>query len=189
MVERRQTADSRREAIVKAAIHEFAARGLYGSSTERIAQAVGISQPYIFRLFETKIALFLAAQDHVIGGIERTFERAALERPDAPLQAMAESFEVMLRDRDELRVMLQGFASAAEPELHDHILGLFQRLSDTVERLANEPPLVIKQFFAYGMLHIVSAAMGKELDFNCAGPDSGHGLKSDSNGPHAPLIS
>ena len=41
----RQTADERREAVLIAATHEFAVKGLHGASTEDIARAAGISQP------------------------------------------------------------------------------------------------------------------------------------------------
>ena len=39
---------------------EFARKGLHGASTEDIARMAGISQPYLFRLFGTKKALYLA---------------------------------------------------------------------------------------------------------------------------------
>ncbi len=50
----RLTAEERREAVLEAASVEFAAHGYEGASTEKIARRVGISQPYIFRLFGTK---------------------------------------------------------------------------------------------------------------------------------------
>ncbi len=160
-------AEDRREVIVRAAIHEFAARGLHGGSTERIAKAAGISQPYVFRLFETKNALFLAALGHVIDRIETAFRQGAASDPDHPLKGMALAFEKLKRDRDDLRVLLQGFAVAAEPEFNPTILGYMERLGLTVEELSGAEKPVIKEFFAYGMLHIVTAAMGKELDFDC----------------------
>ena len=53
-------ATERREMVLEAAVAEFAARGLAGTSTEDVARRAGISQPYLFRLFPTKKALFLA---------------------------------------------------------------------------------------------------------------------------------
>ena len=50
----RQTAAERRETVLVAAQAAFAQRGLHGTSTEEIAAAAGISQPYLFRLFGTK---------------------------------------------------------------------------------------------------------------------------------------
>src|SRR5260370_734881 len=57
----RQTAAARRESILAAAVVEFAEQGLHGTATEAIARRAGVSQPYVFRLFGTKKALFLAA--------------------------------------------------------------------------------------------------------------------------------
>src|SRR5260221_1637659 len=57
----RKSAEERREEVLDAAIAEFAHTGLHATSTDRIAQRVGLSQPYLFRLFDTKNALFIAA--------------------------------------------------------------------------------------------------------------------------------
>src|SRR2546430_17705760 len=56
----RKSAEERREAVLEAALEEFAARGLDGASTDAIAAKAGISQPYVFRLFGTKKELFKA---------------------------------------------------------------------------------------------------------------------------------
>jgi len=53
-------AAERREMVLEAAMAEFAVHGLAGTSTEDVARRAGISQPYLFRLFPTKKALFLA---------------------------------------------------------------------------------------------------------------------------------
>jgi AcrR family transcriptional regulator len=56
----RITAGERRERVLEAALTAFAAGGLDGTSTQDIARRAGISQAYLFRLFPTKKALFLA---------------------------------------------------------------------------------------------------------------------------------
>ena len=62
------SAAERREMVLEAAVAEFAAGGMAGTSTEDVARRAGISQPYLFRLFPTKKALFLAL-------VERCFRR------------------------------------------------------------------------------------------------------------------
>ena len=57
---KRKSAEERREAVLDAALVEFAQHGLHGGSTEAIAAKAGISQPYVFRLFGTKKELFIA---------------------------------------------------------------------------------------------------------------------------------
>ena len=56
----RMPAEQRRELVLGEAMAVFAAHGYAGTSTEEVARRAGISQPYLFRLFPTKKALFLA---------------------------------------------------------------------------------------------------------------------------------
>src|SRR5580704_11736702 len=65
----RVTAAESRDALIEAAVHEFAHGGLHGTPVDRIARSVGVAQPYVFSLFGSKRDLFLAA-------IDRGFERA-----------------------------------------------------------------------------------------------------------------
>jgi AcrR family transcriptional regulator len=64
----RMTAAERREVVLRSAVAEFALGGLDGTSTEDIARGAGISQPYLYRLFPTKKALFIAI---VVAGFDR----------------------------------------------------------------------------------------------------------------------
>src|SRR5436305_949964 len=111
---RRQTADERRDAIIDAAITEFAQTGLHGTSTEAIARRAGISQPYVFRLFRTKKELFLAACARSMQRITDTFEAAAAaeDPPGAetsgPLPRMGRAYAELLGDREELLMQMQG---------------------------------------------------------------------------------
>src|ERR1044072_8807729 len=57
--------DERRRAIVAAAMDCFAQKGFYGTTTHEVAERVGISQPYLYRLYPNKEALFAAVVDHV----------------------------------------------------------------------------------------------------------------------------
>src|SRR5579884_3038892 len=66
----RVPAAERRDALIEAAIHEFAHGGLHGTPVDRVARRVGVAQPYVFNLFGSKRDLFLAA-------VERGFQRVA----------------------------------------------------------------------------------------------------------------
>jgi len=74
----RMKASERREAVLAAAVTEFAARGLAGTSTEDVARRAGISQPYLFRLFPTKKALFLALVERCFRQVAAAFEAAGI---------------------------------------------------------------------------------------------------------------
>src|SRR3954468_17941937 len=56
----RMTGAARRDQILAAARRVFAEGG-YAASTDEVARAAGVSQPYVVRLFGSKRELFLAA--------------------------------------------------------------------------------------------------------------------------------
>jgi AcrR family transcriptional regulator len=159
----RLTAEERREAVVRAAMVEFARGGLDGTPTEAIAQRVGISQPYLFRLFRTKKDLFLAA----IGGcFERTldtFQQAAegLSGEEA-LHAMGRSYAGLLKDRDVLLLQLQAYVACQDPDVRALVRDGFRRLAAFVAEVSGAPAEDVRRFFETGMLMNVVAAM--ELD-------------------------
>src|ERR1700740_231968 len=96
----RMSAAERREIVLEAAVPEFAVHGLGGLSTEDVARRAGISQPYLFRLFPTKKALFLALVDRCFRKVQDTFTTAAGDLTgDEALMAMADSYERLLEDR------------------------------------------------------------------------------------------
>src|ERR671939_2224601 len=89
----RKTANERREAVLDAALEEFALRGLDGASTEAIAAAAGISQPYVFRLFGTKKDLFKAVAARSFRETLELFQRAAEgKRGQDALDAMGRAY-------------------------------------------------------------------------------------------------
>ncbi|MFB7712134.1 TetR/AcrR family transcriptional regulator [Streptomyces sp. NPDC056105] len=106
----RLSAGERREAVVRAAFAEFAGRGYHGTSTEAIARRAGVSQPYLFRFFPTKHALFEAATD-------RCFRRLAQALGEAPatLEGMSRACAELRADRDVTLMLLQAAATAASP--------------------------------------------------------------------------
>src|SRR5277367_2201454 len=109
----RSTAEERREDVLKAAVIEFAAGGLDGTSTDAIARRAGISQPYLFRLYPTKKNLFVAA-------VERTFARMRQALRDAAegltgidaKEAMGAAYVDLLRDKTFLQVQLHAYAAS-----------------------------------------------------------------------------
>ena len=160
----RQTADERRDAIVVAALREFAGRGYSGTSTESIARAVGVSQPYLFQLFGTKRELFLAVVRH---GFQRTrlvFHEAAKRGPeDDPacsiLDLMGLAYMRLLSDRDLLRVQLQAYAACGDEDVRQVVRQEFAALYQAVERDSGASKEEIHRFFAEGMLLNVAAAL------------------------------
>src|SRR5205809_4721020 len=91
----RLSADERREAVLDAAVHEFAQAGYHAASTTAIARRAGISQPYIYALFPNKKALFIACQERASQRIRDAFVQAAREAtgPEDRAERMGEAYK------------------------------------------------------------------------------------------------
>jgi AcrR family transcriptional regulator len=172
----RVPASERRDALIEAAVHEFAQGGLHGTPVARIAQRVGVAQPYVFSLFPTKRDLFLAAVEHCFQMVAATFTRAAeafdpeKALPDTDLRhAMGQAYVELLRShRDYLMLQHQGYAACDDPVIRDHVRRLYAELVAHVSGLWDAPAEDIDDFFRYGMWLNVAAAMGVEdLSVGC----------------------
>jgi AcrR family transcriptional regulator len=154
------TASERREAVLAAAVPEFAARGLHGTSTEDVARRAGISQPYLFRLFPTKKALFLALVERCFQQVAGAFEAAATDRVgEEALAAMGGAYHRLLDDRTLLLVQMHAYAACDDPDIRAATRGGYKELWTLVERLSGLPYEQVVEFFAMGMLMNVAAAM------------------------------
>ena len=162
VAERRQRmpAAERRELVLEAAMTDFAVGGLAGTSTEDVARRAGISQPYLFRLFPTKKALFIELIGRCFQRVKDTFTAAAdgLTGEEA-LVAMGDAYELLLEDRTLLQLQMQCYAACHDPEVGDATRAGFKGLWELVERLPGLPFQTVVDFFAVGMLINVAAAM------------------------------
>jgi AcrR family transcriptional regulator len=160
MVPIRQTAGARRASVLRAAITEFAHAGYAGTSTEAIAARAGISQPYVFRLFGTKLDLFLATFEAVNRRILEAFDAAAdgLGGEEA-MAAMGRAYLDLLSDPELLQLELHGFAAAAgEPAIARACQEIFRQIARLVRQRTGAGPEKLREFLAQGMLWNVMAA-------------------------------
>jgi AcrR family transcriptional regulator len=159
----RQTADERRDAIVVAALHAFAEGGYAGTSTETIARAVGVSQPYLFQLFGTKRELFLAVVRHSFQRVRLVFHEAARRGSDdqdtTVLHSMGLAYMRLLSDTDLLRIHLQAYAACGDDDVRKIVREEFTETYLAVKRESGASNEEIHRFFAEGMLLNVAAAL------------------------------
>jgi AcrR family transcriptional regulator len=154
------SAEERREMVLEAAIAEFAAHGLAGTSTEDVAKHAGISQPYLFRLFPTKKALFLSLVDRCFRRVEDTFVTAAGDLTgEEALMAMGDAYELLLEDRTLLLLQMHIYAACDDPEIRVAARAGYKHLWELVETITGLPFQRVVDFFAIGMLMNVAAAM------------------------------
>jgi AcrR family transcriptional regulator len=162
----RLTADERREQVVAAATIEFAAGGFAGTTTEAIAHRAGVSQPYLFQLFGTKKGLFLAAIHDCFARTGGRFEEAGRAARVAGLdtkgilEQMGHAYvEMLLADRNLLRLQLHAYAACADPDVRAAVRREYLALWQTVGRVSGAEPYGLHEWFAQGMLINVIASI------------------------------
>jgi AcrR family transcriptional regulator len=157
---------NRRSEIVSAAIEVFAETGYYRATTMQVAKRAGISQPYIFRFFQTKEELLLAALEASWQRIADSFRQVIgtsiptrLER-----ELIIAYEEIMNAHRSEMLLQMQAQTMQEEPirmamqsgfrDIRGIVLEAFQRngVNNSEERT--------KLFLAKGMLCNISMALG-----------------------------
>jgi AcrR family transcriptional regulator len=157
----RHTAQERREEILQAAVVRFGATGLHGTSTELIAADVGLSQPYLFRLFGTKKDLFMAAIEWAFDDTVARFReaaRGATDRHDA-FRRMGDAYMELVRDRRYLAIQLQAYAATDDPQVLAVVREGFGRLVQEIVRHTQADPAELAAYLGRGMLLNVAGAM------------------------------
>ena len=157
----RLSAAERKDAVLEAALVEFAEKGYAGTSTEDIAARAGISQPYLFRLFGTKKGLYIASVSRCFRETLELFQRAAEGlRGQEALHAMGEAYmEALQNDKLRLRAQMQSYAAADDPEIRAVVRAGYGDLVSYVRRVSGADWPELWSFFAAGMLLNVLAAM------------------------------
>jgi AcrR family transcriptional regulator len=158
----RHTAEERREEILHAAVARFGQTGLHGTSTELIARDVGVSQPYLFRLFGTKKQLFMAAVEWGFAETLETFRVAiaAASDPHDAFRRVGDAYSALVSDQRYLGIQMQAYASTDDPEIRELVQLGFGRLVTEVQAATDATPRQIAGFFGRGMLLNVAMSMG-----------------------------
>ncbi|MDE3130159.1 MAG: TetR/AcrR family transcriptional regulator [Acidobacteriota bacterium] len=175
----RVPAAERRDALIAAAIQEFALGGLHGTPVDRIARRVGVAQPYVFSLFPTKRDLFIAAVDRGFEMVMEVFTESAerfkqehageaYERFDL-LGALGDSYiELLATDRPKLMFQLQAYAACADDTIRERVSAAYQRLGLHVRELSGADESELNEFLSHGMwLNVQAALQIMDLDAAC----------------------
>ena len=175
---RRVPAAERREELITAAVHEFAHGGLHGTTVESIARRVGVAQPYVFSLFQTKRELFLAALERSFERVADTFRGAAADFNEGRghaecadvLEAMGRAYKKLLSaDRDYLMLQHQSYAACDDELVRARVRHRYAELVELARALSDADPERLDDFFRHGMALNVAAALGVEdLSSDCA---------------------
>ncbi|GAB3123967.1 TetR/AcrR family transcriptional regulator [Glaciibacter psychrotolerans] len=159
-------AAERREQILAAASQVFGARGYAGATTDQVAQAAGISQPYVVRMFGTKENLFIEVIERSLsrlmtvfrGEIAKTDPQAADPADTDPAYTdllsarLGRAYIDLIEDRGILLSLMHGFLTGHDPAIgaaaRTGFLDIYRLLRDE----AGFEPDQVREFLADGML-------------------------------------
>ncbi|MEM9166453.1 MAG: helix-turn-helix domain-containing protein [Planctomycetota bacterium] len=187
---KRLRADERRAQLLETATALFASRGYARTTTAELAKAAGVTEPVIYRHFDSKRDLFVALIEQTA---ERTLSiwRTALDQAESPTQRLeillASNPMVALGDEEALayRIILQSITETDDAAIHAAVSDHFESihtfvLSEIAAAQAGgqvkhsvEPPLVAWALIEIALGFGVLSAMGVRAHERAAGTTSG----------------
>ncbi|URN04320.1 TetR/AcrR family transcriptional regulator [Actinomadura madurae] len=158
---RRPTAEERRDQVLEAGISVFAEFGYHATKTADIARRAGISQPYIYALFDDKKALFLACLQRSREQIRDAFAASWTPRdtPEETLAVLGRTYRGLLGDTDARRLQMQGYAASADPEIREFMRRGFMEVSDMLRERTGADHATVARFMAAGNLLNLGAVL------------------------------
>ncbi len=185
-------AGERRESILAAASLVFGERGYFGATTDQIARAAGISQPYVVRMFGSKENLFLEVLDRAVNKLIEAFrgvldERDAADDPHEVLHTrIGFAYVNLIEDRGILLSLMQAFSMGGDPvvgrKAREGFLTIYRLLRDE----AGFDPETIRDFLAHGML--LNTVLGLRLPDVYDTDDAARSLVESTFGPKLQMV-
>jgi AcrR family transcriptional regulator len=160
---RRLSGDERRELVIAAATRAFARSGYAGTSTDTIAREADVSQPYVVRIFGTKLELFLEVLSAACERIRQAFQDVLDDGPFDPeseddWERLGVAYTELIHDRDVLMVLMHGFAAGDVDGIAARSRAGFGRIYATVASTGCTDERA-RDFIAHGMLINVMLSM------------------------------
>lgn len=138
----RSTAAAQRPRIVDSAVRVFARTGYWATPVTEIARDTGISAAHVFRLFDSKVGLFVAAVDRcyvlMAQAMVDAAERAAPAGSAEVLAAMSEAYADLVGDRDLLVLQVHAQSATAVPEVREAAQPWARTLTAGLTRVADQ---------------------------------------------------
>jgi TetR/AcrR family transcriptional regulator len=162
----RMSSDDRRDLVLEAATTVFAETGYSGTTTDAVARAAGVSQPYVVRMFGTKENLFITVLTRALDLVMDAFRGALAHRsPDVAVgAAIGRAYYELASDRDVLLCLMHAFTMGSHPVIgpcaRDGFLAVFEFLREEAGMTAQEA----QDFLAGGML--INTVLGLRIPDN-----------------------
>lgn len=150
---RRLSSEERREQIVEAAMAVFGARGYVGTTTDEVARAASVSQPYVVRLFGTKENLFLAALGDALDRLLVAFRSVdTVGDLHARGEAMGAAYLGLLQVRGLHQILSHAFLLGSHPVIGPAARAGFAQVWSFLREEAGFGAEEAQKFLAAGML-------------------------------------
>ncbi|CAD6004782.1 TetR/AcrR family transcriptional regulator [Agreia sp. COWG] len=164
----RSTAVERRSDASRVALSHFARGGYDGTAVSAIAAELGVSQPYLFKLFASKSALFVACVHLCYDMIEQnavdSLDAAAADGRTPTLDDIGAAYRQSIADSDLLMFQLQAWAaSGAHPEIKAVVAERFVHSLELGRKLTGSSADQMNDVFARGTRLVVTSVLGIEL--------------------------
>lgn len=146
------SSEERRAQILAAALAVFGAKGYVGTTTDDVARAAGISQPYVVRLFGTKENLFVAALDDALDRLLASFTAAAEGAPPGELpERVGHAYIGLLQVRGLHQTLSHAFLLGAHPVIGPRARDGFARVWEFLRDVGFDVQSA-QAFLAQGMM-------------------------------------
>jgi AcrR family transcriptional regulator len=154
-------AAERRALVLDAARTVFGQRGYYGATTDQIATAAGVSQPYVVRMFGSKERLFLDVLEDALQTLIDAFRTAARQADERGASAQERKMAIgaafldLAATRGLHTTLLQAFVCGAEPAIGAAARAGFLDIYRMVVGELGADPQEVHDFLGSGMLFSV----------------------------------
>lgn len=163
----RMKAEDRRELILEAAAGVFGDYGYFGTTTDQVARAAGVSQPYVSRMFGTKEQLFLEVLDRSLRTLIAAF-RGEIARGTGPdlMHRLGRVYVDLVGDRGLLLSLMHAFVMGSDPAIGGAGRAGFLEVYELLRTEAGFSTEQVREFLANGMLinTLVGLRMSDEYD-------------------------
>ncbi|KJL38839.1 HTH-type transcriptional regulator BetI [Microbacterium ginsengisoli] len=158
--ERRLSSDERRSQIIVAALAVFGAKGYVGATTDDVARAASVSQPYVVRLFGSKENLFVAACTAALDQLLAGFRAAAEVTNDTLEHRLGRAYIDLLEVRGLHQTLTHAFLLGAHPVIGPVARDGFAQVWEYLRSLGFTAEQA-QGFLAHGML--INTMIGMRL--------------------------
>jgi AcrR family transcriptional regulator len=177
----------RRELVLEAATVVFGERGYAGTTTDQVAKAAGVSQPYVVRMFGTKEELFLSVLRRDLARLLDSFRAVLANDPVTNIHhRLGAAYIDMVSDRGILLSLMHGFILGADPVIgkvaREGFMDVYRLLRDEAGFTADQ----VESFLAHGML--INTLVGIRLTDDYASDADARELLDIAIGDKLPML-